>query len=183
MTTTIIYAHPYSKSFNNAILKKVSEKYKSDYRVIDLYKEEFNPVYSSNELSLFKYGETEDDKVEEYQKILKESSKLVFIFPIWWNGMPAILKGFIDKVFKMNFAYVDSPRGVEGLLTNIDSVDIVTSSKSPTWYLKFFSGNAIQKVFIKSTLKQAGIKNASWKNFGSIKKSTKKQREKFLKNL
>lgn len=140
-------------------------------------------MYSINELSLFHLGDTEDDQVKEYQKKIKESSKLIFIFPVWWNDMPAILKGFIDKVFKLKFAYVDSPRGVKGLLKNIQNAEVITTSKSPTWYLKYFAGNSIQKVFINATLKQTGINNVHWKNIGSIGKSTEKSRKEFLNKL
>lgn len=185
MTITIIYAHPYDKSFNHAIFEKKIAKLKSDSKVniIDLYKDGFDPTYSERELSLFKNGETSDTQVSEYQKMIKESTKLIFVFPIWWNDLPAMLKGFVDKVFKMNFSYVDTPRGVKGKLNNIQSAEIITTSKSPTWYIKLFAGNAIRNVFIKATLKQVGIKHVSWKNFGQISKSQSKERGDFLNDL
>lgn len=183
MKTVIVYAHPYEKSFNHAILQAEIERFQNDaddFQVIDLYADKFNPTFSKEGLKLFSLGKTDDPKVEEYQLIIKSADQLEFIFPIWWNDLPAILKGFIDKVFTLHFAYVDTPRVVHGLLTNIKSVKIVTTSKSPTWYLKYFSGNAIKKVFINSTLKQAGINNVKWVNMGQIKKSSSKQREDFL---
>lgn len=185
MIITIIYAHPYDKSFNHAIFenKIAALKHDNKINIIDLYGDNFDPTYSARELSLFKEGKTSDTQVTEYQKMIKDSEKLIFVFPIWWNDLPAMLKGFIDKVFKMNFSYMDTSRGVRGMLGNIQSAEIITTSKSPTWYIKFFAGNAIRSVFIKSTLKQVGIKHVSWKNFDQISKSQLKQRNAFLNEL
>ncbi|WP_263432126.1 NAD(P)H-dependent oxidoreductase [Leuconostoc gasicomitatum] len=72
---------------------------------------------------------------------MKETEKLIIITPIWWNSIPAILKGFFDKVLKMNFAYVSGRTGVKGLLANIHSAEIITTSTSPKFYIKYFSGN------------------------------------------
>lgn len=69
--TLIIYAHPYEHSFNHAILEKTISSLKSEgteFSVIDLYAEEFNPSYSAEELRLFSSGRTQDPLVEKYQK-------------------------------------------------------------------------------------------------------------------
>lgn len=85
MATTVIYAHPYEGSFN--------------------------PVYSKEKLALFDQGQALDPSVQKYQMI-KESRRLIFIFPIWWADMPAIVKGFPDKVLLKQFAYVESKTGL-----------------------------------------------------------------------
>ncbi|MGO2764212.1 MAG: NAD(P)H-dependent oxidoreductase [Pseudolactococcus laudensis] len=69
----------------------------------------------------------------------------MLVFPIWWHDTPAILKGFLDKVMLHQFSYQDTKTGIKGLLINIEDVTIITTSKSPTWYLKYFGGNAIEK--------------------------------------
>lgn len=182
----LIYAHPYNKSFNYAILEKVEDSLLSNeisFSVIDLYKDNFNPAYNSDELSLFKYGETKDQLVKKYQKMIVAANKIIFIFPIWWNSIPAIIKGFIDKVMKKKFAYDVGSTGVIGHLTNIDCGLVFTTSTSPTWYLKLFCGDAVNKVFIRSTLSQLGMKNIKWINFGSIDKSANIKRMKFLNSI
>ncbi|MDV9115141.1 NAD(P)H-dependent oxidoreductase [Lactiplantibacillus plantarum] len=186
MKTIIIYAHPYNKSFNHAILQhEVQRLVGADisYQVIDLYDENFNATFTERGLQLFSTGGSDDPQVREYQAMIKSADNLEFIFPIWWNDLPGMVKGFLDKVFTLHFAYEDASKGIKGLLTNITSANVITTSKSPTWYLKYFTGNAIGNAFIKGTLKQVGITNVNWKNFGNIKKSTETQREKFLKHL
>lgn len=183
MKVLVIYAHPYDKSFNREVLNTVENLLnveKIDYYIIDLYKNKFNPIYSTEELALFKYGKTTDEQVNKYQKVLKEADKLIFIFPIWWNETPAIIKGFIDKVMKKRFAYDVGKFGMTGHLKNITTGWVFTTSTSPTWYLRLCCGNAIEKVFINSTLFQLGIKNVKWCNFGRIDKSNLNKRKKYL---
>ena len=57
-------------------------------------------------------GRPLDPSVQKYQQMIKESRRLIFIFPIWWADMPAIVKGFPDKVLLKQFAYVESKTGL-----------------------------------------------------------------------
>lgn len=186
MKTLIIYAHPYDKSFNHAIFTKVQQILKArkeEFSAIDLYWDNFNPAYDTRELSLFKAGKTSDPNVKKYQKLLKEANRLIFIFPVWWNDTPAIIKGFIDKVMKKQFAYNVGATGVIGHLKNIQRVEVMTTSTSPTWYLKIFCGSAIKSVFINSTLKQLGMKHIKWLSLGNIDKSSAQRRKQYLEPL
>lgn len=182
MKTLIIYAHPYDKSFNHVILKTVEKKV-CNYETIDLYKDNFNPVYTNDELKIFKYGKTLDPLVEKYQKMILNNDKIIFIFPIWWNECPSIVKGFFDKVFKYKFSYIETKFGIKGKLNNIKEIEIYTTSNSPTWYLKACAGNYIKKVLIKSTFKQVGIKHCKWHNLGNIKKISSDKRINYLNNI
>ncbi len=182
----IIIAHPWKESFNHAIFEKISRKLEDqnkNFISIDLYENDFSPALSVQELSKFKDGLPLDLKVIEYQAMLKQVSELIIIFPIWWYSMPAILKGFFDKVLLKNFAYTESPRGLIGQLTHISKVTIITTSEGPTWYIKYFKGNFVKTVLIGGILKDIGIKNTKWINFPNIKKSSKEKRVKFLEDL
>jgi len=184
----VIYCHPWKKSFNHAILDQVIKNLDSndlDYKVIDLYADKFNPVYDEEEMRLFHYGKTHDPLVTEYLTYLKEATNLIFITPVWWNDIPAMLKGFIDKVMKEGpgLSHVVTKTGVKGLLTNLTSAYVLTTSTSPTFYLKLLCGNSIKKVFVNSTLKQIGVKKARWINFGNISNSKLSQRTKYLDSI
>lgn len=122
MKTTIILAHPWHGSFNKSIMDTTIEQLfcrKKDYQIIDLNKDQFNPVLSESDLSLYSQGQSRDPLVNQYQEMLSDSDELVFIFPVWWFDVPAILKGFLDKVMLKNFAYVEESTGLKGLLTHI----------------------------------------------------------------
>lgn len=184
----IIYCHPYTKSFNHAILEKIIENLKlhhHKFEVIDLYKEEFNPVYSAPELKLYHTGGTLDPQVTRYLKFLRQATGVIFVTPLWWNSIPGMLKGFIDKVMKEGegLSHTVTKTGIYGELTNIRHTYVFTTSTSPTFYVRLFLGNGIKKIFINKTLKQLGMKNKHWYNFGGISNSKSERREKYLAKI
>ncbi|MDE5054422.1 NAD(P)H-dependent oxidoreductase [Niallia taxi] len=187
---TIIYAHPWEGSFNHAILSSVMkdlEEKKEEFQVIDLYKDGFNPVFTAEELKFFNRGETPYELVKEYQKQLNQATELIFIFPVWWWDLPAILKGFIDKVMLYGFAMLEDKNtgALTGLLTNIKKTTVITTSTSDKDYLETEGGNAIQGIFINRTLSDLGIKNehTKWINFSRVNLTTDDKRQLFLKEL
>lgn len=183
---TIVFAHPWHGSFNYAILETTIEKLKKTktaYQVIDLNKDQFNPVMLESELALFSKGQHRDPLVSKYQSMLAVTSEIIFIFPVWWYDTPAILKGFVDKVMLKGFSYTESSLGLTGKLTHIKRAKVITTSQAPRWYLQLFAGDAIKKTFINATLKSVGIKNVTWLHCGEVTKGSKKdktKREKFL---
>jgi putative NADPH-quinone reductase len=179
-------AHPWKGSFNWAIYENVLQALESTggkCTTIDLNKDGFDPVMKETDLSLFSKGQTNDPLVRKYQDLLRESDWLVFIFPIWWFGVPAILKGFFDKVLLKGFAYESGKIGLKGLLRNIKRTTIITTSESPTLFIKFFAGNPIKRVVIRGTLNMVGVRNVAWLNHGRTTSGTSGKREAFLKKV
>lgn len=105
----IIYAHPSHEGHNGKTLKgviKTLNSKKQKYHLIDLYKENFQSHFSKEEYDrIIKRDRTTDEDVKTYQKLIDKAENLIFIYPVWWYGMPAILKGFMDRVFTSGFAY------------------------------------------------------------------------------
>jgi NAD(P)H dehydrogenase (quinone) len=107
MNYLLILAHPNKNSFSNAItyrLKEVLENKSHKVDIIDLYEDEFDPVLKARELD----PETKmnlDADILAYQKRISWADEIVLIYPLWWMHMPAIIKGFIDRVFTLGFAY------------------------------------------------------------------------------
>lgn len=111
MKYLIIYAHPdnegHCSTILSEIIKHLNEK-KIGYELIDLYKMKYDPVLRENEL----YGAKQIELTainKELQEKISNADKLIFIYPIWWNSMPAILKGFFDRVFTSGFAFKYKP--------------------------------------------------------------------------
>jgi len=184
--TTIIYAHPYEGSFNHAILTRVKERLEEQgrsYNVIDLYADGFNPAYTKEELKLFSQGKSLDPLVTEYQAKLTEAKKLIFIFPIWWNDIPAIVKGFFDKVMLKDFAYRDGGGHIEGMLTHIEEARVFTTSEETTDFIRTKTGNAIEAVLIDATFDHIGIKQGTWSNRDQISQVSDEARAQFLADL
>ena len=116
MTTLIIYAHPNTPGHAPETLKLVEQYHKEHnltYEILDLYKMKYDPVLHEKEHYTSKGYDVSDVNKKIQEKILK-TDRLVFIYPVWWNSMPAILKGFIDKVFIPRYAYHFEPFPIIG---------------------------------------------------------------------
>jgi len=117
MTHLIIYAHPSEDSFSKKLMERIKSSSESLNKVIvrDLYDMEFNPVLTKKELNKLKEGKIADD-VDQEQEYIEEADIVTLIYPLWWASFPAILKGYIDRVFSYGFAYQAGENGIEGLL-------------------------------------------------------------------
>ena len=178
---TIVFAHPWNGSFNKAILDKVVEKLdetKEKYTIIDLNKDGFNPVMTEEELSLYSQGKSIDSLVEKYQEILKNTDELILVFPIWWMSMPAILKGFFDKVMVKGFAYKNAKNGIKGLLTNIKTAKMITTAEAPKILLSI-TGITMKK----ANLGGVGIKKTEWIHYSLKSKGKDEARKEFLEKV
>lgn len=179
--TAIIYAHPYEKSFNAAILAEMQRALSDagqECQVIDLYRDGFNPVYRPEELALFSRGQFLDPLVERYQKVLTGADRVVFLFPVWWGEAPAIVKGFFDKVMLPGFGYkIENGRMVPGL--DVAKTLVVTTSEAPTAvFAQYFEG-----YFFNMTLATIGFRNAKWLNCPGMTTGTLDDRCNFLKKV
>ena len=184
---TIVYSHPNKKSFNNQILNTIYNANKNEkeinLNILDLYEEGFNPYLNDKDLELYSKGETTDEKVKKYQDIISKTDIIIFIFPIWWNSTPAMIKGFEEKVFIKDFAFKPSSKGLLPLLNHIEKGYVITTSGQSTETLKTQRGNYIQDVFIKHTLNVVGIENTKWINFDKIYRKKETQFTEFLNNI
>jgi NAD(P)H dehydrogenase (quinone) len=137
MKHLIVYAHPNPKSFNHAILNAVEKTLKAagrEYEVRDLNAMKFNPVLDRRDLELGSGGKAAKE-IEGEQRRIREADVLIFIYPIWWFGMPAILKGYIERVFSQGFAFAIEGDRLRGLLAG-KKVFIINTTGSPREILR-----------------------------------------------
>lgn len=132
MKCLIVYAHPNPKSFNNAVKETVVEELKragKEVTIRDLYALNFNPVLRGDDFGAIQKGSVLED-VKAEQEHIRSADVIVFVSPLWWTGLPAILKGYIDRVFTIGFAYAFTETGVTGLLKD-KSVMLFTTTGTP----------------------------------------------------
>jgi len=185
MKYLIIYAHPNPKSFNHAVKERVEallKKEKKEFSVRDLYVIKWNPVLGGADFEAFKNGKGSADVAKE-QQYVKESDVLIFIHPIWWFGMPAVLKGYIDRVFSYGFAYTAGPEGIKGLLSNKKVVIINTTGGTEDTYIKSGFKDAVIKVFKNGTYEFCGMKLILHKFFFAVPSITDEARKKMLDEI
>ena len=118
MKHLIIYANPSENSFSNQLnhaLSLESERRGWDVEIRDLYALDFDPVLGTDDLAQLKSGST-PLAIQTEQKFISEADVISFVYPLWWAGFPAIMKGYIDRVLAHGFAFKTDANGVEGLL-------------------------------------------------------------------
>ena len=128
MHVLFVYAHPEPSSFTGALKDAGAAALRQaghTVEVSDLYAEKFDPVagrhdfltvanaerfhYQTEQAHAHETQRFASDLVREQQRFLK-ADLVVWLFPIWWGGMPAILKGWFDRVLAFGFAYADGRR-------------------------------------------------------------------------
>ncbi|WP_338883908.1 MULTISPECIES: NAD(P)H-dependent oxidoreductase [Xenorhabdus] len=186
MKHMVIYAHPNPKSFNHAIKEKIiSEIVKKgeEYHFISLYDEKFNPVLDSPDFEALHRGEVSPDLVKS-QAMVKESDHLIFIYPIWWFGQPAILKGWIDRVFSNGFAYYEDEKTFMPYLTGKSATVYVTLGTEKNILVQ--NGMEVDH-FMRSmtlgTLELVGISPVNVIPFYAIPKITDEERKIMLESI
>jgi len=188
MNTLIVYCHPYKGSFCHAILENLENSAKNSGKqldIIDLYKDNFNPVMSGEDLLGFVKHQAKDPQAIDYATRLKNADHLILVFPIWCELMPAMMKGFIDKVIfpGQTFEYTKSGVGMISSLPNLKKTTVITTMNTPKLMYKFIYGNAIKKSLIKGTLKKSGFKNVKWLSFNMVKMKSDDKRRKWLDSV
>lgn len=184
MKHCIIYAHPNKFSFNHAIKEKVINLINSlsdQYDLIDLYQQQFQPVLSANDFIALQ-NQTVSDDLKKHQQLVAEADNLIFIYPIWWFGQPAILKGWIDRVFSSGFAYREDENGFMPLLSDKSATLIVTLGSQQETLSQYGIDDFI-KIMTVGTLNLVGITNINCQQLYEVPALTETERQNILKNL
>ena len=135
MKTLVIYVHPVEDSFSSAIRDAVVTDLIAASHVVrlrDLYAENFNPFLSAAERALHHTSPTTRPELARDVEDLRWCEAIVFVYPTWWAGLPAMLKGWIDRTWMNEVAWV-LPAGANTIrpqLTNIRRLVAVTTHGS-----------------------------------------------------
>lgn len=172
----IIYCHPSDGSFNHEILQSITDRLSGEgreYYVINLYSEGFNPVLDSQMLA----GKPEDDEtLHRYQEVLRKSDQAVFIFPIWWGMMPAMLKGFFDRAFTKGVVYDTTPEGSLMPCLSINKTTVITTSEEDSAIIAPF----IDGYLTPLVLNQVGMNGVTWFNCDHTDSGSDDHRREFI---
>lgn len=152
MRVLVLYCHPNPESFGAALHRAVVESLGAAGHQVDdcdLYAEGFDAVLSRAERAGYHDLATNTQPVQAHVDRVRAAEALVLVFPVWNFGFPALLKGYLDRVFLpgVSFGLVDG--ATQGLLTNIGKIGIVTSYGA-TWTKATLLGNPPRKFCTRS---------------------------------
>jgi len=176
MHAMITIDHPWQQSFNFTILEHVRRGLEASgctVDVLDLNRDGFNPVLTVEELAIYTRGGVLDPKVREYQRRIARSDHLIYIFPVWWEVMPALLKGFFDKVFLPEWAFAEEDAAP--LLTHIRTGTAITTMGAPRPI-----HTSVERVLCKGILEFCGVQRTRWINCCEVSQIAPEQRRAWL---
>jgi putative NADPH-quinone reductase len=155
MRIQVIHAHPLEDSYNRALCGCiVSTLTRGGHEVIvtDLYADGFAPALTVTERRSYYAAPYDTFGVTPYVDLLRKVEGLVFCFPQWWFGMPAILKGYFDRVWGPGVAFEHDTAGgrILPILTHIRLFGVVTSYGSPWWLVRFVVGDPARKMLMRA---------------------------------
>lgn len=179
----VVYVHPWEGSLTHAVLGAVERglaRAGRSFETIDLYADGFQPAMTREELAGYSEGRVLDPLVARYQGLLGRCRSLVLVFPVWWNDVPAMLRGWLDRVMLPGFSWEATGAGLAGKLQHIERVDAYTTSTNPTDYMRERLGDGIQHTLLDATFWQLGTGEGHWHNFGGVDSSTPEERAAWL---
>ena len=176
----IINGHPDKESFNHALshsYKKGLSKTAATVSEINITDLKFNPNLQHG---YRKRTELEPDLLDAIEKI-KQADHLVWVFPMWWSGYPAIMKGFVDRVFLPGITFEPvAGKPFPLRLLKGKTGRIIITADAPKWYDRFFMHRPAINQFKRGTLQFCGINPVEVTYIGPIKDSNPDFRKKWL---
>lgn len=179
----IINGHPHKDSFNFSIAdayRSGAEKSDAEVKQIVIRDLQFNP---NLQFGYHKRVDLEADLLKAWE-IIQWADHLVWVHPVWWGGLPALTKGFIDRLFLpgMAFRYRENSVWWDKLLKG-KTAHIITTLDQPGWYYHLFYGRPSINQLKKSVLEFCGVQPVQVTYVGIIKTSDEKQRQRWLEKI
>lgn len=173
----ILQGHPRKDSLVNALTQAYYQGAKEngfDVELIHLIDLNFDLILRTNDQAL------EPDLIEIQQKI-KETDHLVLAFPTWWSTMPALVKGFIDRVFLTGFAFYYKGNIPQGLLKG-KSARFVMTMDTPAFLYRLLGGPGFT-IMNRGILKFSGFKPVKRSAFYTVRASSLEKRTKWIEQM
>lgn len=185
MKHLIVYVNPEVESFSHRILETVKEyslEKGHEVEVRDLYKMGFNPVLSEKEIKALEKDGSVPADVKKEQDYLDWAEVITFIYPIWWM-IPAMVKGYFDRVFSYEYAYEYTEDGPKGLLTDKKVFRLNSMGTHREVYEKNGLRRDYESVIDEGILQSTGMKVIESKLFGPSPREDKELGDKYLEEV
>jgi NAD(P)H dehydrogenase (quinone) len=197
MKVLIVLDHPYTlasaanvphqRSFSAAVAAAAIRGARSaghEVDLIDLAADGFQPAMTRADLVAWRQGQVVDPLVLDYQRRLLAAGHLAFVFPVWWEAMPAATKGFLDRVLTKGVMYEELPEAkgnpFRNLMTNLGGVSVLSVMTTPDKAYRWWYRDPLTKIMFKGTFAKIGVKNLRWTNYDSVTGKSAGQRDQLL---
>jgi putative NADPH-quinone reductase len=167
MRVLVVYAHPLADSLAAALHCTIVDTLRQGGHEVDdcdLYAGRFDPVLSAAERRAYNTPDPDLRAIADSVARLRRADALVLCFPTWWYGMPAILKGYFDRVWAPTVAF-HLPAGggmIRPGLTNIKKLWVVTSYGAPWWLIRLVLRDPVRAVVLGGLGRLCGRGERRW---------------------
>ena len=185
MNHLVVFAHPNQKSFGKGIVDtivKASEEKSATVVVRDLYSIGFDPILKPEDFVAFQSGKVPEDIAAE-QEHIKWADVITFVYPVWWASFPAILKGYVDKVFSYGFAYEYVDGAPNGLLKDKKALLFSTSGTPNEIYSAIGMHNSMKQTVDQGIFNFSGLEEVNHTFFGAVPHVTDEIRKGYLQEV
>lgn len=162
MHVLVVYCHPVETSFASALHQEVLRNLRAAGHTVDdcdLYAENFNPVMSREERLAYHDVPKNREPMAAYVERLQRADGIVFCFPTWCFGLPAMLKGFFDRLLMPGVAFdISDPANVKPMLTHVRRISAVVTYGRPRW-MAWYMGDPPRKM-VTRYMKRLTAQNA-----------------------
>jgi putative NADPH-quinone reductase len=182
----IVVAHPSTDSYCNALADRAVSGLRAgghEVAVLDLYALGFRAAMTADEREAY-HGDTPilDPMVAEHAELVQRAEAIVFVYPTWWSGLPAILKGWLERVMVPGVGFVLDERTnkVRPGLRQMRRLVGISTYGSPTWYVRLVNDNG-RRIITRALRMSCGLRvRTSWLGLYAIDTSTAAERDEFL---
>ena len=178
--TLLILGHPSPDSFNAALADAYADAARQagrELRRLDLHALNFDPILHG----AYRGAQPLEPDLQAAQADILWAEEIVWVYPVWWGGLPALLKGFLDRTLLPGFAYKfhKGNRSWDKLLKGRNARIVVTLD-TPGWYDRLVYGRPAWRQMKHTILQFCGMKLLSTTTFAPIATSKPEQRERWL---
>jgi len=187
MRVLVLYAHPNPDSFVSALHRVAVEGLRAAGHEVDdcdLYAEGFDPVMPLEQRLGYADPKRNRIGVERHVERLQQAEALVLAYPTWWQGPPAVLKGFLDRTLLPGVAFGLAGGKMVPKLTGVRRIEVLTSYGSPWWLMNIYLRGA-DRSFLARGLRRFCHPKATvrWTGFYGMLKATDAQRKAHLERV
>ena len=185
LSAMLVYCHPVPDSFAAALRDRVMATLTRagvNAALFDLYADGFDPALSRSERLAHLDPDLRPPDLEDQFAALARADLLIFVYPTWWYGPPAMLKGWLDRVLRAGIAF-RLPEGsdlIEPMLTQVRQIAVVTTYGSP-WWLIYYVGDAGRRTIARGLqLLCPNARRPLWLGLYGMDKAGDEDRRRFL---
>ena len=189
MRVLVIYCHPVPESFAAAAHATVLQALAAgghEVTDVDLYGEGFDPVMRRQDRLDYQNTARNIRPVRKYDEQLAAAEAIVLVYPAWWYGMPAMLKGYFERVWLPGVAFDVTPDGrvLTDRLQNIHRIIVVTTYGASWWMVRLAIGDPARKIVSRAVRALCARDcRVDWYVHYNMDSATPRQLSRFLKRI